>query len=82
MLLLPSTIQVACHTFFLHLPDCSEPISTGCWVVSSGNSRKGMVIAIGPQEGGAKAKKNDVGDELNPASYPDLTASLMRHRRP
>lgn len=30
----------------------------------------------------AKAKKNEVGDELNPNMYPDLTTSLLRHRRP
>ncbi|CAE7202582.1 unnamed protein product [Symbiodinium sp. KB8] len=29
-----------------------------------------------------KAKKSDVGDDLNPAMYPDLTTSLLRHRRP
>eukprot|EP00438_Fugacium_kawagutii_P004805 Skav224541 [mRNA] locus=scaffold2543:31421:33713:- [translate_table: standard] len=30
----------------------------------------------------AKGKKSDVGDELNPNMYPDLTSSLLRHRRP
>lgn len=29
---------------------------------------------------GAK-KKSDIGDELNPAAYPDLTSALLRHRR-
>eukprot|EP00931_Biecheleriopsis_adriatica_P077102 TRINITY_DN50725_c0_g1_i1.p1 TRINITY_DN50725_c0_g1~~TRINITY_DN50725_c0_g1_i1.p1 ORF type:complete len:363 (+),score=92.66 TRINITY_DN50725_c0_g1_i1:87-1091(+) len=29
----------------------------------------------------AKAKKSDVGDELDPAAYPDLTGALLRHRR-
>ncbi|CAK8994346.1 unnamed protein product [Durusdinium trenchii] len=29
---------------------------------------------------GGKAKKSDIGDELNPNIYPDLSASLLRHR--
>ena len=32
------------------------------------------------KEGKAKAKNSDVGDELNPNMYPDLTTSLLRHR--
>jgi len=29
----------------------------------------------------AAKKKSDIGDELNPAAYPDLTSALLRHRR-
>eukprot|EP00931_Biecheleriopsis_adriatica_P119109 TRINITY_DN9437_c0_g1_i2.p1 TRINITY_DN9437_c0_g1~~TRINITY_DN9437_c0_g1_i2.p1 ORF type:complete len:335 (-),score=91.44 TRINITY_DN9437_c0_g1_i2:80-1084(-) len=29
----------------------------------------------------AKAKKSDVGDELDPSAYPDLTSALLRHKR-
>jgi len=32
------------------------------------------------KEGKAKSKNSDVGDELNPKMYPDLTTSLLRHR--
>lgn len=32
------------------------------------------------KEGKAKSKNSDVGDELNPNMYPDLTTSLLRHR--
>jgi len=28
----------------------------------------------------AKAKKSDVGDELDPSAYPDLTSALLRHK--